>query len=119
MNFLGNILWLIFGGLITSIMWFFSGLMCCITIVGIPFGLQCFKLATLSLWPMGKEIVYSDNTMSFLGNVIWVIFCGVPICLTYLGFALLWAITIVGLPFSKQCLKLARLSLTPFGTEIY
>ena len=119
MGIIGNILWLLFGGLITACMWLVAGIACCCSIVGIPLGLQCFKLAGLSLWPMGKEIIYHNTTLSFIGNVIWVLLCGLALCITYISFGIIWCCTIVGMPLGKQCFKLARLSLMPFGAEIY
>lgn len=118
MKIIGNILWIIFGGLVLSVMWLLSGLILCITIVGIPFGIQCFKFASLMLMPFGKEIVYSGSTGSFLMNVLWLIFFGWELALASLGIGLLWCITIVGLPIGIQCIKFAKLSFMPFGAEI-
>lgn len=74
MNTLGNILWFIFGGLFSGILWLLAGLIWCITIIGIPIGLQCFKFASLAMWPFGKEIVYGSGMFSLLVNVIWIVF---------------------------------------------
>lgn len=120
MSCLGNIVWMIFGGFVAAIGWCLSGLLLCVTIIGIPFGVQCFKMAGLQLAPFGKEVVY-DNQMgcgSTVGNLIWILVCGWELALSNLISALLFAITIVGLPFAKQSLKLAQLSLFPFGCHI-
>ena len=86
MRTIANILWIVFGGLVLSVMWLLAGLILCITIVGIPFGVQCFKFASLMLTPFGKEIVYSGGTGSFLMNVLWIVCFG-------LNFAL-WSVAI-------------------------
>lgn len=121
MSCLGNILWIIFGGFISAIGWFLIGLLLCITIVGIPFGRQCFKMARLQLAPFGKNIVQGKpvGVMQVIGNVIWILVCGWALCIANLVSALLFAITIVGIPFALQSLKLARLALWPFGANIY
>ncbi len=118
MNTLGNILWLIFGGFINWIGWMVAGICCCVTIVGIPFGLQCFKFASLSLWPFGKEIIYGNGTFSFLINIIWLFLFGWEMAIANIVIGLCWCITIVGIPFGKQFFKLAKLSLMPFGATI-
>lgn len=119
MSCLGNIIWCIFGGFINAIGWFFTGLIWCITIIGIPVGLQCFKMASLQLAPFGKEVVETNSGIeSFFLNILWIIFGGLELCLANLISALLLCITIVGIPFAAQSLKLAKLSLMPFGKEI-
>lgn len=122
MSLIGNILWIFLGGgLIIFFQYLIGGLLLCLTIVGIPFGIQCFKMAFLGLVPFGKEIVYSGGSpgcLSTLMNIIWIIVGGGWIALIHLLFALLCAITIIGIPFSVQHIKLARLALTPFGHDI-
>ena len=119
MSCLGNIVWFIFGGFFNALGWLGIGLLWCITIVGIPVGLQCFKFARLQLAPFGKEIVTRDDgSVSFLLNVLWLIFGGIALAIANLISAVLLAITIIGIPFSIQCLKLAKLSLMPFGKDI-
>lgn len=122
MSLLGNILWIILGGgLVTCIQYLLAGLVLCLTIIGIPFGLQCFKLAGLALWPFGREVVStpaSDSALSTIMNVIWLFAAGIWIALTHLGFALACAITIIGIPFAIQHLKLTALALFPFGKVI-
>jgi uncharacterized membrane protein YccF (DUF307 family) len=119
MAFLGNILWIILGGgIILFLEYLVSGLLLCLTIVGIPFGVQCIKLSLLALVPFGKEVRNSDQATGCLAtvmNIIWILIGGVWIALTHLVFAVLCAITIIGLPFAKQHMKLAALALMPFG----
>lgn len=117
MKTIGNVIWLLFTGLGSFFAWFFLGLLWCITIVGIPFGKQCFKMASLSAWPFGREPVTDFGKHPF-ANVIWMIFGGIELAITYFVAGILWCITILGIPFGKQCFKLALLSLTPFGAEI-
>lgn len=122
MSFLGNIIWLIFGGIIIAIEYFIASIVLIITIIGIPFGLQTLKLATLALWPFGSQIQYKKSApgcLSTFMNFFWLIFGGIWICLTHLFFGLLLAISIIGIPFARQHFKLASLALTPFGREIH
>ena len=118
MNFLGNLIWLIFGGLIGAISWFLAGCLWCVTIIGIPVGLQCFKIAGLSLWPFGKQVVYSNSSMSLLVNIIWLIVSGLPLAIGHFLSGLLLCITIIGIPFGRQSFKLAQLALMPFGARV-
>lgn len=119
MSLLGNLIWIIFGGLFGAIGWCISGILCCITIIGIPFGKQCFKMATLQLAPFGKNVVDGKgSTMGVLGNILWLIFLGWELCLANLIAAAIFAVSIIGIPFAIQSLKLAKLSLLPFGKEI-
>lgn len=118
MKTLGNILWFFFGGAFLALCWFLSGLVCCITIIGIPLGLQCFKFASLMLWPFGKDIIYRGGTGSFILNVLWIIFFGWELALSSLIIGLVWCITIVGIPFGLQSIKFARLALMPFGADL-
>ena len=119
MSCLGNILWFIFGGFINSILWIFFGVLWSITIIGIPIGKQCFKMAKLQFAPFGKEIITVDqgagNTVL---NILWIIFGGLEMALANLISAFFMAITIVGIPFAVQALKIARLSLMPFGARV-
>ncbi|MGL5084791.1 MAG: YccF domain-containing protein [Clostridium sp.] len=119
MSCLGNILWIIFGGLAGAITWLFTGVLWCLTIVGIPVGLQCFKMAKLQLAPFGKDVVTVDaGAGSLLLNILWLIFGGFALCVVNLVSAFFLCITIVGIPFGMQSLKLAGLSLMPFGKEV-
>ena len=122
MSFLGNIIWLLFGGIIIFLEYMISGLLLCISIIGIPFGLQCFKLGMLALWPFGRVIQESSpikgGCLYIIFNVIWIFIGGIWIVLTHLLFGLLLFITIIGIPFAMQHFKLAGLALTPFGKKI-
>lgn len=119
MSFLGNIIWLIFGGLIGAIAWALAGVLWCITIIGIPFGVQCFKISGFVLWPFGREIELGHFGLGgFLANVIWVIFFGWEFFLGHLLIAAIFFITIIGIPFGLQHFKLAKLGLIPFGAII-
>jgi len=122
MNFIGNIIWLIFGGLIVAVEYFISGLLLCITIIGIPFGIQCFKIGVFTLFPFGRqvrEVPGETGCLSTVFNIIWIFMGGIWIALTHLVFGILLAITIIGLPFAKQHFKLMSLSFAPFGKDIY
>lgn len=118
MSIIGNIIWFIFGGILAGLAWFFVGLCWCITILGIPVGLQCFKLGRLSFFPFGRDVELSDKTSSLLLNVLWLIFGGVELAVTHAFFGLLLCVTIIGIPFGLQHFKLAKLALLPFGAEI-
>lgn len=118
MRFLGNILWFIFGGFFSGLSWLIAGLLWCITIVGIPYGRQCFKFASLSFSPFGKDVEYGGGVPSALANIIWVIVSGIWMALENFFIGLIWCITVVGIPFGKQFFKIAKLSLMPFGAQI-
>ncbi len=118
MKFLGNVLWILFGGLISGLGWLLEGVIWCVTVVGIPWGLQCFKFASLTFAPFGKEVEYGGGPVSCLANVIWLLISGIPMAVVTGAFGLLWCITIVGIPFGKQFFKIARLALMPFGAKI-
>lgn len=118
MSFIGNILWLIFGGLLSGLSWVISGILWCCTIVGIPYGLQCFKFASLSFGPFGCEVEYGGGAVSLVANIIWIIFFGIPMAIGNFFAGLLWCVTIVGIPFGLQFFKIAKLSLMPFGAKI-
>ena len=119
MKFIGNILWFVFGGLVSGLAWVLSGALWCFSVVGIPYGLQCFKFASLSFWPFGKQIKYGGGAVSFLVNVIWFLLNGWWMALINFLAGCLWCITIVGIPFGKQFFKIARLSLRPFGAVVF
>lgn len=117
MKFIGNLIWFIITGLETAIAWFLLGLLWCITIIGIPFGKQCFKFAGLVLTPFGKT-VNTDFGKHPIANIIWIIFGGLGLAIGYILVGVLFCITIIGIPFGKQCFKLAKLALMPFGAEV-
>ncbi len=119
MSIVGNVFWIILGGLLGALLWAIAGIICCITIVGIPFGMQCFKIASLTLAPFGRSIqVGYFGAGGLIGNILWILFLGWELCLAHLSLALICAVTVVGIPFAVQHLKLAQLSLIPFGARI-
>jgi len=121
MSFLGNLIWLIFGGFLVFVEYMVAGFLLCLTIIGIPFGLQAFKLAMLALWPFGATIGYKPSApgcLSTIMNLIWLLIGGIWIALTHFIFGILLGITIIGIPWAKQHFKLVSLALTPFGREI-
>ena len=118
MKTLGNILWFLLSGIFSGMAWVMTGLLWCITIIGIPIGLQCFKLAGLSFWPFGRTVVYEGGAASFLVNVLWFLFGGFAMALGNCLMGLFWCVTIIGIPFGLQCFKLAKLSLAPFGAVV-
>jgi uncharacterized membrane protein YccF (DUF307 family) len=121
MRLIGNIIWLIFGGLQAAVEYFFGSLILAITIIGLPFAAQTFKLGLLTLWPFGSEVVKNKNAIGVLTvimNIIWVPIAGIWIFITHIFFGILLAITIIGLPFARQHFKLAWLALLPFGKTI-
>ena len=119
MGCLGNMLWFVFGGAIGGLSWCLAGCLWCITIVGIPVGMQCFKLAGLCFFPFGKEIHYGGGVVSLLVNIIWLIVSGIPLAIEHLVIGGIMCITIVGIPFGLQQFKLAKLALMPFGASVY
>ncbi len=118
MRILGNIIWIICGGLISAIGWASAGLLWCVTIIGIPVGVQCFKLAGLALNPFGKEVEYGGGAGSFIINVIWFLVSGIEIAILNALLGLVLCITIIGIPFGKQFFKFAHLALRPFGAKV-
>lgn len=118
MGCLGNLIWFIFGGFVMGISWLFVGLLWCITIVGIPVGVQCFKLAGLAFFPFGKEVHYGGGPGSFLLNILWLIFGGIGLAIESVVLGCIFCVTIIGIPFGLQCFKIAKLSLMPFGASV-
>lgn len=121
MNVIGNIIWVLFGGFFISLGYLFGGLVLCLTIVGIPFGLKVMRLGLFALWPFGGEVVQGEKPMgclSLLLNVLWIIFGGIEVALSHLTMGIVFCITIIGIPFGMQHFKLMVLSLMPFGHEV-
>lgn len=118
MSTFGNLLWLLLGGLVAALGWFVVGLFWCLTIIGIPVGLQCFKFAALTLWPFGQDVVYGGGTASTVINIIWLLLGGIELALLHAVIGLLLFVTILGIPFARQHFKLARLALLPMGSRI-
>ena len=119
MSTIGNTLWVILGGgIVLFVLYLFGGVVLCLTIVGIPFGVQCIKLSLLALLPFGKEVTSTESAsgcVSTILNIVWIIVAGLPIALVHAVIGLLCAITVIGIPFAKQHAKLAAFALTPFG----
>jgi uncharacterized membrane protein YccF (DUF307 family) len=121
MNLLGNLIWLIFGGIIISIEYLIGSILLMITIVGIPFGLQTLKMASLSLWPFGRDTVVhtrASGCLYILMNILWLITGGICIAITHAIFGLILCITVIGIPFGLQHFKLTAIALSPFGRDI-
>ncbi|MBE6545813.1 MAG: YccF domain-containing protein [Ruminococcaceae bacterium] len=114
----GNVLWVILGGFLSALLWLLAGILCCITIVGIPLGKQCFKFAKLSFLPFGKEVVFGGGAVSTVANILWLLFLGIPMAIADAVMGLLFCITIIGIPFGLQHFKLAKLALMPFGAKV-
>ena len=118
MGCLGNLLWFIFGGALSGLSWCLAGCLWCISIVGIPVGVQCFKFASLSFFPCGKEVRYGGGAVSLLLNIIWLLVSGLPLAAEHLTLGLVLCFTVIGIPFGLQQFKLARLALMPFGAQV-
>ena len=119
MKTIGNILWFLLGGFLLSLLWTLAGLVLCITIIGIPFGKQCFKNASLMLHPFGHDIHYGEVRLcSLLGNILWILLFGWELAIASLIAGFLCCLTIVGIPFGLQSFKFAQLALMPFGAKI-
>jgi uncharacterized membrane protein YccF (DUF307 family) len=119
MRTLGNILWLILAGVWSFLAWVVVGAVLCVTIIGIPFGVQCIKLGVFSLWPFGRTVVRGPQTGGqVFGNIVWLVLAGVWIAIGYMVAALLLFATIIGIPFGLQAVKLAGLAVWPFGAHI-
>ena len=118
MKIIGNILWFLLGGALMGLGWLIVGLLWCVSVIGIPVGVQCFKLAGMSFFPFGKEIQYGTGGGSVILNILWIILGGLCLALGELMAGLLCCVTIIGIPFGLQHFKLARLALTPVGARI-
>ena len=118
MSFIGNLLWCVLFGFWSALFWSAFGVLWCITVIGIPFGLQCFKMAKLTFFPFGKDVVYSSGSVSVLANVLWILFSGAALAIYSAVAGLVFCVTVIGIPFGLQCFKFAKLALFPFGTEI-
>lgn len=117
MKTVANIIWFIFGGFVSALGWLLAGIVLCITIVGIPFGLQCFKFIGVACAPFGKKV---DTNFSAhpVANFLWLLFFGWELCLSYLFLAVIYCITIIGIPIGKQVFKMCKLSFAPFGAKV-
>ncbi len=122
MSLLGNIIWLLCGGIFVFFGYIMGGIALCFTIIGIPWGFQCFKLALFALFPFGSEtrdIEQPPSSLNLLMNIIWLIFGGVWIVVNHLIWGLFLSVTVIGLPWGIQHFKMVRLAFMPFGREIY
>ena len=117
MRFLGNIFWFIFGGIWLGLSWLLLGLLLCVTVIGIPFGLQCFKAAKLTFAPFGKQVRVEFNEHP-IANLIWAVLIGWEIALGYLFSGLICCVTVIGIPFGLQAFKMMKLAFLPFGADI-
>lgn len=118
MRLLGNLFWFLFAGIWLSLGWTVAGLFWCVTIVGIPWGLQCFKFAKLTAMPFGKDVIPGESLFSLLLNIVWIVLSGVPLAIEAAVIGLVLCVTIIGIPFGKQCFKFAALALAPFGARV-
>lgn len=121
MNFIGNILWLLLGGLIVAAYYFIVGLLFCLTIIGAPFGYQLIKMAGFALWPFGHETRSASNDggcLAIFMNILWIVLGGIEIALIHVTFGIALCCTIIGIPFGVQHFKMAILAVVPFGKEI-
>ena len=121
MKLIGNIIWVVFGGIFIAIEYVVASIPFFISIIGIPFGIQSLKMASVALWPFVKQVIVTGNStgcLSIIMNIIWFFIGGIWISLTHFGFGLLFYITIIGIPFGNQHMKLAKLALSPFGRTI-
>jgi uncharacterized membrane protein YccF (DUF307 family) len=122
------VIWLIFGGLVMAVAWFFAGVLVAITIVGLPWAASCFRIGGFTLWPFGREAVdrrlltgredIGTGPLGTIGNIIWLLILGIPLAIGHVAAAIACAVTIIGLPFAWQHIKLAAISLWPIGTEV-
>ncbi len=118
MGCLGNLLWFLTGGIIAGISWMVLGILWCVTIVGIPVGVQCFKFAGLSFFPFGKEVDYGGGFGSLLLNIIWLLVTGLPMAVEHVTLGAVLCVTVIGIPFGLQHFTLAKLALMPFGAVV-
>lgn len=120
MRILCNIIWLVFGGIAIAIYYMVASLILMLTLIGIPFGLQTFKLGVFALWPFGKEVIThpTSGCLTLGMNILWLLTGGLKICILHCFLGCAFCLTIIGIPFGKQHFKLAEIALTPFGREI-
>lgn len=121
MTLLGNIIWLVFGGFLAALGYLIGGLLLCMTVIGIPFGVQCFKLGVAVLTPFGKEVIElpdANSPLRLIFNILWLLLFGWAIAVSHALAAVVLAATIIGIPFAWQNLKLVPLALLPFGRDL-
>ncbi|RBP99534.1 YccF domain-containing protein [Bifidobacterium xylocopae] len=118
MRVIGNIIWWILGGLLLAAAWALIAVLLCLTVIGIPLGMQAFKLAGLTLAPFGKTVAYGGGLGSTFANIIWILLVGWWMAVGYLAAGLANMVTIIGIPFGIQSIKMAQLALMPFGSRV-
>jgi len=119
LSVIGNIIWFLSGGFIPAVLWFVFGVMWSLSIIGLPVGIQCFKMASLQLFPFGRDVSYTSmGAGSFLVNIIWIVVGGIELAAINAFIGLLLCLTVIGIPFGLQSFKMAKLSLMPFGARI-
>ena len=118
MRIFGNILWFLLAGLWLFLGWALAGLLWCVTLIGIPWGVQCFKFAKLASFPFGKDVLFGSGVGSLLLNILWVLLSGVPLAIVAAVIGAVLCATVVGIPFGLQCFKIAKLAFLPFGARI-
>jgi uncharacterized membrane protein YccF (DUF307 family) len=128
MSLLLNLVWLVFGGLVMGVLWGLAGLVAALTIVGLPWAAACFRIGGFTLWPFGRQAVdrrlltgredIGTGPLGVIGNILWLVTLGIPLAIGHLAAAIACAVTIIGLPFAWQHIKLVQISLWPIGTEV-
>lgn len=119
MSLLGNMLWVLLGGILGAILWTIAGVLCMITVIGIPLGLQCFKIAALTFLPFGRKVEIGHlGAVNLLANILWILLLGWELAIFHIVTGLLLCVTIIGIPFGKQHFKLGALALLPFGARL-
>ena len=120
MKLIGNIIWFLFGGIEMAFAWFIAGCILSITVIGLPLGLQCLKIAGFVMWPFGRSVTIGEfGVGGLLLNIIWLLFFGWELAIAHVVTGLIFSITIIGIPFGKQHFKLASISLMPFGAKVH
>lgn len=118
MSLLGNLVFFIFGGFLIFIGYVLGGILLCLTIIGIPFGLMCFRLAGSVIAPFGREVRQTEppgGAISVIMNILWIILPGLELAIMHLLLAAFFALTIIGIPIAMQHMKLVQVALLPFG----
>jgi len=118
LRMIANVIWLVLFGFWFALLWAFIGLILCLTIIGIPFGFQCFKVAKLMLAPFGKEVITRFHAFP-IANILWAIFFGWELFIALLTSAVAMMVTIIGIPIGIQIFKLSLLVLLPFGAQVH
>lgn len=118
MRTFGNVLWILLGGALLALLWFLAAIICFVTIIGIPIGIQCLKFASFVLYPFGRVAEYGRGAGHFLLNILWILLFGWELAIASVIVGLIWCITIIGIPFGVQSIKFAQLAIMPFGTTI-